>query len=78
MLEKLDNVVFSNGHIEFDDIDSDIVTFFGDGMGLVTIELNNINLDNNDFNADDPANIVFVRIMGGPNRFKQRKAWKKW
>ena len=40
VLEKLDNVVFSNDDIYLDDIDSDIVTFFSDGMGLVTIDFN--------------------------------------
>ena len=28
MLEKLDDVVFSKDNLDFDDIDSDIVTFF--------------------------------------------------
>ena len=28
MLEKLDDVVFSNDNIDFDDIDSHVVTFF--------------------------------------------------
>ena len=39
MLEKLD-VVFSN-----DDMDLDYKNFFSDGIGIVTIDLNNINLD---------------------------------
>ena len=34
-------------------IDSDIVTFFNDGMGLNNIDLNNINLDDDDFSNDD-------------------------
>ena len=40
MLKKLDNVVFSNDDIYLDDIDSDIVTFFSDVMGLVTTDFN--------------------------------------
>ena len=39
MLEEPDNVIFSNDDINIDDIDSDIVTFFSDDMGLVTIGL---------------------------------------
>ena len=39
MLEELDNVIFSNDDINIDDIYSDIVTFFSDDMGLVTIDL---------------------------------------
>ena len=32
MLEKVDNVVFSNDDIDLDDIVSNIVTFFSDGI----------------------------------------------
>ena len=53
MLEKLYNVVFSNGDIDFDDIDSDIVTLFSDDMGHNTISLNNVNLDDENFDDDD-------------------------
>ena len=44
MLDKLDNVVFFNGGIGLDDIDSDFVPFFSDDMDLNTINLNNIKL----------------------------------
>ena len=44
MLDKLDNVVFFNGGIGLDDIDSDFVPFFSDDMDLNTIDLNNIKL----------------------------------
>ena len=46
MIEKLDKAVFSNEDIvAFDDIDSDIVTFFSNDIGLNSIILNNIYLD---------------------------------
>ena len=63
MLENLDNVVFSNDEIDLDDIDSDIVTFFSDGMGLVTIDLNNISLDDCNFDEDDPETIIQIKRM---------------
>ena len=48
-----------------DDIDlefilSDIVTFFRYGADVVTIDHNNINLD--DDNADDVESIIYVRL----------------
>lgn len=46
-LEKLDNVVFFNEDIDHGDIDSDIIGFFSDGMGYVTIDINYVNLDDN-------------------------------
>ena len=54
IFEKLDNVIFFNDYIDLDDMDSDIVTSFSDGMSLVTIDLNNINLDD----EDDPETII--------------------
>ena len=63
MLENLDNVVFSNDEIDLDDIDSDIVTFFSDGMGLVTIDLNNISLDDCNFDEDDTETIIQIKHM---------------
>ena len=60
MLEKND-VVFSTNDIDVD-IDSNIATFLSDGMDLVTINLNNINLDDY-FDEDDPETIIHVRLM---------------
>ena len=49
MLGKLENVLFSNDDTDLDVIDSDIVTFFSHVIGLNNIDLNNINLDDDDF-----------------------------
>ena len=77
MLEKLNNIVFSNNDVDLDDIDSDIDTFFSDNMGLVNIDLNNINRDGNNFDEDDPETIIHVGLMAWHNRFKQCKPIKK-
>ena len=74
MIEKLGNVVFSNDDIDLDVIGPDIAALFSDGMGLVTIDHNNINLNDDNFDEDDPINIVFVRLIAWCNRFKQSKA----
>ena len=77
MLEKLNNIVFSNNDVDLDDIDSDIDTLFSDDMGLVNIDLNNINRDGNNFDEDDPETITHVGLMAWHNRLKQRKPCKK-
>ena len=46
-------------------------------MGLVTTGLDNIALDDDNFDEDDPPNIVLVRLIAWRNRFKQRKSCKK-
>ena len=63
--------------IDLDNIDSDNVTFFSDGMNLVTVDLNNINLVNDNFDKDDPTNIVLVTLIAWCNKLKQYKACKK-
>ena len=44
----------------FADIDSDIVTFFGNDMGLNSTNLNNINLDDNNFGDCHPETITII------------------
>ena len=63
MLENLGNVVFSNGDVYVDDIDSDTVTFFSNALGLPDKDLNNINLDDNNFDKDDPVNVALVKLI---------------
>ena len=44
----------------FADIDSDIVTFFSNDMGLNSTNLNNINLDDNNFGDCYPETITII------------------
>ena len=46
-------------------------------MDLNIIDLNNINLDDDDFHEDDPETIINVRLIAWCNRYKQHKACKK-
>ena len=48
MFKKFNDVAFSNDDIQLDDIDSELVIFFSDDIGLITTDLNNINFDDND------------------------------
>ena len=77
MLEKLDNAIFSNDDIVVDNEDTDNVTFFNDEMGLNTIYLNNIILDDDNFDDYDHEPIIHVRSIAWCNNYKQRKACKK-
>ena len=42
---------------------SDTVTFFRDSMGLSNTELKNLNLDDDNFDDDDPEIIIHLRLM---------------
>ena len=68
MLKKSDNVIFSNDDMSLDDIDSNIVTFFSDSIGLNTIDLNNVILDDDNFDGDNPETIIHVRLMACCNK----------
>ena len=63
MLKKLDNIVFSTDYIDLEDIESDIVTFLSDGIGLDTIDFNNINPDDDNFDEDDSTDIALLDLL---------------
>ena len=57
MLKYLDNfLIFKFFNLQFfnDDLVHDNVTFFSDDMGLVNVELNNVNLDDDNFDQGVP------------------------
>ena len=58
MLEKLNEAVFCNNDIVFADIDSDIVN------------INNINIDDDNFDNYDSENITHIRLIARCNRYK--------
>ena len=55
---------------------SDDVIFNCNGMGILNIDLNNINLDNN-FDEDDPDTIIFIRLLAWHIKFRICKELKK-
>ena len=63
MIKNLDDDFFSNYDIIFVNENCNNVTFFDDEMGFLSVDLNNINFDDVNFDKDDPAAIIHVRIM---------------
>ena len=55
MVEKLNNGVFFNDDIAFGEIDSDIATFYSTDIGLNSINFNNVNPADDDFDDYDPG-----------------------
>ena len=45
-------------------------------MGIVNIDLNDINLDN-DFDEDDPDNVILIRFLVWHIKFEKHKELKK-
>ena len=76
IIEKLDSAIFSGNYIAFADLDSVFVTFLRKDIGLNIIALENINLENDNFDYCDPETINDDKPMGWHNKYKQRKASK--
>ena len=71
MIKKLDDdIIFVNEDFNY-------VIFFSDEMNILSVGLNNINLDDVNFDKDDSKASIHVRLMAWCNRFKQCKAFKK-
>ena len=63
MIGKLDTALYADDGLLFVDEESGDVTFCCDEMGILIVNLNNINLDNN-FDEDDPNTIILIRLLG--------------
>ena len=69
---------FFNNDIIFNDIDSDIVTFFSNDIGLNIINLNNVNLDDdNFFKILSPKLLVMLDLWFGLIDISKNKNLKK-
>ena len=77
IIKKLHDALFANQYTIFINEDSINVTFRADEMDIVSVDLDKINIDDVNFDEDDPETIIHVRVMAWHNRFKQRKAFKK-
>ena len=57
MLEKLDNSIFSNGDLFFHEVDPKIFTILSNDMSFNCIDLNNIDLDDGNFDEEDTKTV---------------------
>ena len=76
MIKRLDDTLFSNNDLIFVNKDSNSVTFFSYGMGITSVDIINVKLDDVSFDGDDPKTINHVRVMAWYNRFKQCKGFE--
>ena len=56
--------------------DSSNVIFNCNGMGILNIDLNNINLDDPNYDEDDPDTIILIRILTWHIKFEKCKEHK--
>ena len=45
-------------------------------MGILSIDLNNINLDDTNYNEDDSETLIHLRLLARHSKFEKHKALK--
>ena len=73
MIDKIYNVLYADENIVYFNENSGDATFSCNEMGILSVDLNNINLDNN-FDEDDPDTIIFIRLLAWNTKSEKRKA----
>ena len=46
-------------------------------MGILNIDLNNVNLDDTNYNEDDPETVIHLRLLVWHIKFEKHKPLKK-
>ena len=76
MIKELFTALYSDENILYFNEDSGNVVFSCNEMGILNIDFNNINLDNN-FDQDDPDTIFLLTLLAWHIRFEKRKNLNK-
>ena len=76
MIKKLFTDLHADKNILYLDKGSDGAIFHCNEMGILSIDLNNINL-HNDFDGDDRDTIILIRLLARHTKFRKRKELKK-
>ena len=76
MIKKFNTALYADENILCFNEDSGNTVFSCNEMGILNIDPNNINLDNN-FDEDDPDTIVFMRLLAWDIKFEKLRSLKK-
>ena len=76
-IKKLFTVLYTDENIPNFDEDFGSVVFNCNGMDILNIDLNCMNLDDNNFDEDDSGTIIHVRFLAWHIKFEKRKALKE-
>ena len=63
LLKKLFTALYADDNILYFNEDSGDAVFSCNEMGILRIDLNNINLDDTNYDEDDPETIIYVRLL---------------
>ena len=77
MIIKPFTSLFADEKMLYFNEDSSDVTFCCNQMGILSVNLNNINLDDTNYEEDDSDTIVLIRLLAWHIKSEKRKALKK-
>ena len=72
MIKMLYNALYADDGLLFSDEDSSDVTLCCNEMGILSVNLNNVNFD-----EDDLHTIILIRLLAWHSKFEKRKSLKK-
>ena len=76
MIKELFTALYADENILYFNEDSSDVTLSCNDMGILNMDINNINIDNN-FDEDDPDTIIPIRRLAWHIKFEKCKAFTK-
>ena len=76
-IKKLFTDFYADENILYFNEDSSNVVLNYNEMGILNIDFNCINLDDNNFDEDNPYTIIHVRLLVWGNKFEKCKTLKK-
>ena len=77
MTKTLYTALYADENILYFNEDSGDVVFSGNEIGVLSIDHNNINLDDTDYDEDQPETIICIRLLAWHGKFEKCKALKK-
>ena len=77
MIKILFTALYAYENILYFNEDSGNVTFCCNGMSILSIDLNNVNFNDTNYDEDDPNTIILIRLLAWHIKFKKGKALKK-
>ena len=77
MIKTFLTALYSDNNILFFDEYSGNTTFSYNQMGILNVDLNNINLDDTNYDEDKPETIIHIRLWAWHIRFEKPKAPKR-
>ena len=77
MIKKRFTALYADENIFYFDEDSGNVIFNCNGTGFLNKNLNNINLDDNNYVKDDLDTIIHMRLLAWHIKFEKREDLKK-